>query len=100
MQLKNIEINNLARDAQSARREVIDMIYAAGSGHSGGSLSCAEILTVLYGAYMNVDAKNPDWDERDRFVLSKACFRGIRACLNCAVWICLQVLWVLEYLLR
>ena len=64
-------LKKMAHDAQTARLQVIEMIYKAGSGHSGGSLSCAEILTVLYGAYMNVDPERPDWEERDRFVLSK-----------------------------
>ncbi len=61
----------MSQDAQQARLDVIDMIYNAGSGHSGGSLSCAEIMTVLYEAYMDVDPEKPDWESRDRFVLSK-----------------------------
>lgn len=61
----------LQREAQELRITIIDMIHKAGSGHSGGSLSCAEILTVLYGEIMNIRPKEPQWPERDRFVLSK-----------------------------
>ncbi len=64
-------IETLKRTAQELRRTVINMIHCAGSGHSGGSLSCAEILTVLYDEMMNMRADQPDWPGRDRFVLSK-----------------------------
>lgn len=47
------------------------MIYAAGSGHPGGSLSSIDIITVLYFYAMRIDPKNPRWPDRDRFVLSK-----------------------------
>ncbi|WP_399388596.1 transketolase [Thermoanaerobacterium sp. CMT5567-10] len=47
------------------------MIYESKSGHIGGSLSSADILTVLYYNVMNVDPNNPNWEERDRFILSK-----------------------------
>lgn len=53
------------------RRSIIDMIHHAGSGHSGGSLSCAEIVTVLYENIMRVKPEQPDWPDRDRFILSK-----------------------------
>ncbi|MCL2057446.1 MAG: transketolase [Oscillospiraceae bacterium] len=47
------------------------MVYKAQSGHIGGSLSCAEILTVLYFSEMRVDPANSHWEDRDRFVASK-----------------------------
>ena len=47
------------------------MLGEAGSGHPGGSLSAADIMTVLYWHEMNIDPARPDWPERDRFVLSK-----------------------------
>ena len=53
------------------RMGVIDAVYAAKSGHPGGSLSSADILTYLYFKELNVDPKNPDMANRDRFVLSK-----------------------------
>jgi transketolase len=53
------------------RRYIILMTTAAGSGHPGGSLSAADIVTVLYFRVMNINPKRPDDPERDRFVLSK-----------------------------
>ena len=53
------------------RMGVIEAVYAAKSGHPGGSLSSADILTYLYFKELNVDPKNPDMASRDRFVLSK-----------------------------
>jgi transketolase len=53
------------------RRNIIEEVYSAGSGHPGGSLSCADILAVLYHFEMRVDSSNPKDPDRDRFVLSK-----------------------------
>ena len=53
------------------RRRIVEMIHRAGSGHPGGSLSCVEILVVLYCEVMRHDPGNPSWEGRDRFVLSK-----------------------------
>ncbi|PIR18774.1 MAG: transketolase [Elusimicrobia bacterium CG11_big_fil_rev_8_21_14_0_20_64_6] len=50
---------------------IIRMIEAAGNGHPGGSLSIIDILTVLYWKFLKHDPKKPDWDGRDRFILSK-----------------------------
>ncbi len=61
----------LYRIAYEIRRGILDAVYSAASGHPGGSLSIAEILTYLYFEEMNVDPKNPDMENRDRFVLSK-----------------------------
>jgi transketolase len=57
--------------ARQIRRNIISMITEANSGHPGGSLSAADILTALYFREMRVDPANPAWQERDRFVLSK-----------------------------
>ncbi len=57
--------------AQNIRELVIRGTFHAKSGHPGGSLSIADILSVLYFDEMNVDPKNPKWEDRDRFVLSK-----------------------------
>lgn len=57
--------------ATTIRRDIIEMLHAAGSGHPGGSLSAADILTVLYFHEMKIDPQNPKWEDRDRFVLSK-----------------------------
>ena len=57
--------------AKNLRRHVITMTATAGSGHPGGSLSAAEIITALYFRTLHHDPENPQWSERDRFVLSK-----------------------------
>ena len=53
------------------RRDIIEMIYRSGDGHPAPSLSAADIIACLYFELMNVDPKNPAWEDRDRFVLSK-----------------------------
>ena len=65
------DIKELTALAKKIRRIIIEMLAAAGSGHPGGSLSAAEIITALYFAKMRYDVKNPQWRERDKFVLSK-----------------------------
>ena len=61
----------LQKIAYKIRRDAIDAVYSAASGHPGGSLSIAEILAYLYFEEMNIDPKNPRDPDRDRFVLSK-----------------------------
>ncbi|MBO4467970.1 MAG: transketolase [Clostridia bacterium] len=61
----------LEKIACKVRMGIIEGIHAAKAGHPGGSLSCADILTYLYFKKMKVDPKNPDMENRDRFVLSK-----------------------------
>ncbi len=61
----------LRRACWRVRRSLVEMIYTGGSGHPGGCLSCVEILTTLYMAVLRVDPRNPQWPDRDRFVLSK-----------------------------
>ncbi|MDQ0176081.1 transketolase [Bacillus chungangensis] len=57
--------------AKRIRRHIIRMTHHAGSGHPGGSLSATELMTVLFFEHLNVDPKNPDWENRDCFFLSK-----------------------------
>lgn len=57
--------------ANEVRKGIITATHSAKSGHPGGSLSAADIFTYLYFEEMNIDPKNPKWEERDRFVLSK-----------------------------
>lgn len=61
----------LQLDAVAIRKGVIEGTFNAKSGHPGGSLSIAEILAYLYRVEMNIDPKNPQMENRDRFVLSK-----------------------------
>lgn len=64
-------LNNEKLMAAKIRFHAVDAIHTAASGHPGGSLSCADILAVLYSGVMNIDSENPHWEDRDRFVLSK-----------------------------
>ncbi len=64
-------MEDLSKIALNIRRNIIKMIYAASSGHPGGALSCADLLTVLYFSEMNIDKDNLKDENRDRFVLSK-----------------------------
>lgn len=70
---KNLEekIKELEAKALKVRRHIIEMVYIAGSGHPGGSLSATDIIIALYFHIMRHDPKNPKWEDRDRFVLSK-----------------------------
>lgn len=68
------EIKNLKDSAKEVRRNIVKMVHSAKSGHPGGSLSGADILTVLYEKCLNIPSdwnKNPDFDKRDRFIISK-----------------------------
>jgi len=64
-------IEFLFHKAWQLRKDVIRMTCEAGSGHPGGSLSAADIIAVLYFHVLKLDPKNPDWEDRDRFILSK-----------------------------
>lgn len=65
------DLKKLKKTAIQIRKHIIEEVYSAASGHPGGSLSCTDILTVLYFLKMRVDPKIPHWEDRDRFVLSK-----------------------------
>jgi len=65
-----LEGNDLKRQANLIRQDIIQMIYEAGSGHPGGSLGMADIITCLYFHILKHDPKNPEDPERDRLILS------------------------------
>ena len=69
--MNDLDRKTLDRLAAEFRYVITDMICRAGSGHIGGSLSLVEILIALYYRIMRVDPKNPEWEDRDRLVLSK-----------------------------
>lgn len=69
--MKIKDIKELKRISNNVRIGIIDSVYNAKSGHPGGSLSIADILTVLYFNQMHIDEKNPHSLDRDRLVLSK-----------------------------
>ncbi len=66
--MNNLELSKIANEV---RKGIVKSTHSAKSGHPGGSLSAADIITYLYFEEMNVDPKNPKWEDRDRFVLSK-----------------------------
>ena len=65
------DINLLAEKANEVRKSIVKMLCEAKSGHPGGSLSAADVVTALYFSEMNIDPANPTDPNRDRFVLSK-----------------------------
>jgi len=68
---KTKSIQKLRELANSIRQDIVRMTCAAGSGHPGGSLSAAEIVTTLFFHELKHDPKKPQWPARDRFILSK-----------------------------
>jgi len=68
---QDLNIKELEDISNDLRCDVLKMIYIAKSGHPGGSLSAADIVTALYFKIMNINPKNPNWPGRDRFILSK-----------------------------
>ena len=66
--MNNLELQITANEI---RKGIVTAVHSAKSGHPGGSLSAADIFTYLYFEEMKVDPKNPKWQDRDRFVLSK-----------------------------
>jgi len=80
--LKITNIEELQKISKQIRKDIIEQVYEAKSGHPGGSLSCTDILTVLYFNQMNINEKMPNDLLRDRFVLSKGhCAPALYACL-------------------
>ena len=65
------KLTELAVFAEKVRLAALEGIYNAASGHPGGSLSIAEVVTYLYNCEMRIRPNQPDWEDRDRFVLSK-----------------------------
>ena len=67
-----MEIRELQELAKVVRSDIVTMVHQAGSGHPGGSLSAADLMVALYfGDVIKVDPQDPEWDGRDRFILSK-----------------------------
>ena len=69
----NDEIKKIENFALQVRRNILEMALSAGasSSHFGGALSITEIISTLFSYQMKIDKKNPNWEERDRFILSK-----------------------------
>lgn len=87
----------LRRTARGLRAKILRMIHAAGSGHPGGSLSAIDIVTYLYFHHMRIDPARPDWEDRDRFVLSKGhCSPALYAALSARGYFPEETLWTLR----
>lgn len=71
MALSKQEWLALEKKAHELRNLCLDTTYWAGSAHIGGGMSVMDMLTILYYKYMKIDVSNPDWEDRDRFILSK-----------------------------
>ena len=77
-----MDIKKLSKKVVEIRKGIIEAVYHAQSGHPGGSLSVADILTVLYFHEMNIKPEEPSWEDRDRLVLSKGhCSPALYSCL-------------------
>ncbi len=76
-QTVEIQVSELRKIAKEIRRKSLEIIHRAGSGHPGGSLSAADIMTALYFGVMRYDSKNPKDPNRDRFVMSKGHATGV-----------------------
>ena len=74
MEIKEADqIKNIKNFAFQVRKNILEMAVSAGSSsaHFGGALSITEIVSTLFGGQMKIDKKNPQWEDRDRFILSK-----------------------------
>ena len=69
--MDNFTKKSLRNTAAKIRLGILEEVFSASSGHPGGSLSIADILSYLFFKEMRIDPKNPEWEDRDRFVLSK-----------------------------
>lgn len=70
MPLSPSDLRHLELSANTIREDIIKMLVEAGSGHSGGPLGMADVFSALFFKVLNINPEKPDWDERDRFVLS------------------------------
>jgi transketolase len=71
MPLTKEERQKLYAQAKQLRKDIVDVTSWAGGAHIGGGMSVIDILTILYFKYLNINPKDPCWEERDRLVLSK-----------------------------
>ncbi len=69
--IKQVDVNTLKASALQIRQDIIEAVSRAGCGHPGGSLSAVEIFVALYSYKMRHDPKRPQWEDRDRLIISK-----------------------------
>jgi transketolase len=95
--MTDAEIHELGDIAARMRVNILRMIQIAGSGHPGGSLSASDLVAYLYFRQMRIDPARPNWEERDRFVLSKGhCAPVLYAALAARGYFAEEVLWTLR----
>ena len=82
------DVVRLKKTASLLREDILRMIYAAKAGHPGGALSAVEVITALYFHVLNIDPARPDWEDRDRFILSKG--HACPALYAAAVFLCIK----------
>ncbi len=78
MSLTDTQIKNLETKANDVRMSILEMLVAAGSGHTAGPMGMADIFTAMYFHILNHDPKNPDWANRDRLILSNGHIAPVR----------------------
>ncbi|KKN09582.1 hypothetical protein LCGC14_1045250 [marine sediment metagenome] len=71
MELSKLDEQKISIEVLDIKKDILKMIYIAQSGHPGGSLSCANIIYILYNNIMRINRNNPQWEKRDIFILSK-----------------------------
>lgn len=99
MREKEKQISELEAKAKKIRRLIIQMLASSGSGHPGGSLSAADLVTALYFKVMRYNPNDPKWPDRDRFHLSKGhCCPLLYAVLAEAGYFPVEHLWTLRKL--
>ena len=90
---KDVSVQKLKEKAKQLRLNIVKTANFAGSGHVGGSLSCADVLAALYFKYLNVNADDPAMFDRDRFILSKGhCALAYVPCLAMAGFVPMESL--------
>lgn len=70
MALTDTDIKNIETRAEAIRETILDMLVQAGSGHTAGPLGMSDLFAAFYFHILKHDPKNPDWEERDRLILS------------------------------
>lgn len=78
MALTDSDVQALEKKAEEIRETILSMLVSAGSGHTAGPLGMADIFTALYFHILKHDPKNPDWEERDRLILSNGHITPVR----------------------
>ena len=66
-----LDVSELVEMARRCRINIVRMTHEAGAGHPGGSLSAIDLLVALYGTELSIDRDDSEWDDRDRFIMSK-----------------------------